>query len=190
MTREEIKAIIEGITDEQLKQILDINGADINKAKGSKADLEKQNETLQTELTEAKETIAKLETAGADVEKLQKEINDYKALEEKRKQEAEQATLEQRLTERFNASAGEAKFINDFTRAGLLNEFKAALQDKANEGKSDSDIYSAITKDRDGIFVNPNAPKDIPGVGIVKTPGNSDEMTDDEFYSVYYNKSK
>lgn len=33
MTREEIKKIVEGITDEQLKQILDINSADIGKAR-------------------------------------------------------------------------------------------------------------------------------------------------------------
>ena len=33
MTREDLKRIIEGITDEQLKSILDINTTDIGKAK-------------------------------------------------------------------------------------------------------------------------------------------------------------
>ena len=46
MKREEIKAIVEGITDEQLKQILDINSADIGKAKGDFAALEQKIETL------------------------------------------------------------------------------------------------------------------------------------------------
>ena len=32
MTREELKKIVEGVTDEQLDKILGINGADINKA--------------------------------------------------------------------------------------------------------------------------------------------------------------
>ena len=33
MTRDDLRGIIEGITDEQLKQILDIHSADIGKAK-------------------------------------------------------------------------------------------------------------------------------------------------------------
>ena len=47
MKREELKNIIPDITDEQMGKILDINSADIGKAKGDydkvKADLDKAN---------------------------------------------------------------------------------------------------------------------------------------------------
>ncbi len=35
MTREDLRGIIEGITDEQLKKVLDINSSDIRKVKGN-----------------------------------------------------------------------------------------------------------------------------------------------------------
>ena len=53
MKREDVKKIIEGITDEQLKAILDLNGADINKTKG-------EYDTLKGEFDTAKETISTL----------------------------------------------------------------------------------------------------------------------------------
>ena len=50
MKREDIKKIFPDATEEQLKGLLDINTADIGKAKGEleavKADLEKANGTL------------------------------------------------------------------------------------------------------------------------------------------------
>ena len=55
MKREDLKKIIDGITDEQLKAILDLNGADINKTKG-------EFDTLKGEFDAAKETISTMTT--------------------------------------------------------------------------------------------------------------------------------
>ena len=49
MTREEIKKIVEGITDEQLKAILDINSADIGKAKKDYDTIKSENDTLKAD---------------------------------------------------------------------------------------------------------------------------------------------
>ncbi len=46
MTREELKKIVEGVTDEQLDKILGINGADINKAKNGVDALKTELESL------------------------------------------------------------------------------------------------------------------------------------------------
>ena len=53
MTRDDLRGIIEGITDDQLKRILDINSADIGKVK---ADLDKTKGDLET----AKKTVLKV----------------------------------------------------------------------------------------------------------------------------------
>ena len=55
MTRDDLRGIIEGITDDQLKAILDINSSDIGKAKGNL-------EAVQTELENAKTKIGEYET--------------------------------------------------------------------------------------------------------------------------------
>ena len=46
MTRDELKKIIEGITDEQIKLILDINSTNTGKAKGDYDTIKSENETL------------------------------------------------------------------------------------------------------------------------------------------------
>ena len=66
---------------------------------------------------------------------------------------------------RFDKLHGERKYANDFTKNGIFAEFKEAVGKAENEGKSDADIFSALTKDRDGIFTNPNPGVNIPGAG-------------------------
>ena len=55
MTQNDVKNIFEGATAEQIKAVLDINSADIGKAKQS-------TEALQTELDEAKNKITEQES--------------------------------------------------------------------------------------------------------------------------------
>ena len=53
MKREEIKAIFPDATDEQLKAVMDLNGADAEKSK-------KKIESLETELKESRDSYGKL----------------------------------------------------------------------------------------------------------------------------------
>lgn len=75
MKRDEVRAIIPGITDEQLKSLMDINGADVNAekdaAKSYKAKLDEANEKLKTalEANEAKDAESKtIEQRMKDIE--------------------------------------------------------------------------------------------------------------------------
>ncbi len=77
MKREDISKIFEGATDEQITAILNINGADIEKAKGGLAD-------KTAELEAANKTIADLQAAvkkfdGVDVDGLNQQIADLNA---------------------------------------------------------------------------------------------------------------
>lgn len=75
MKRDEVRAIIPGITDEQLKSLMDINGADVNAekdaAKSYKAKLDEANEKLKAamEANEAKDAESKtIEQRMKDIE--------------------------------------------------------------------------------------------------------------------------
>ena len=157
MTREQLKNIIEGITDEQLKSILDINTADIGKAKEPIAGLQEQ-------LTAANNTISELEKNKGDVEKLQAEIDTYKQEKADREKAEAEAAENAALMTRFEKLHGERTYTNDFTKNGVFAEFKEAVGKAENKGKSDADIFGELTKDRDGIFTNPNPGVNIPGV--------------------------
>ena len=85
MTREQIKKIFLDITEDQLKAILDINSADIGKAKGDseklKEELEKAKESVQgyeKQVAELKESLDKGEDFKKKFEDLEKQIADEK----------------------------------------------------------------------------------------------------------------
>lgn len=158
MTREQVRNIISGITDEQLQQILDINSADIGKAKEPIAGLQEQ-------LNTANNTISELEKNKGDVKKLQAEIDTYKQEKADRERAEAEAAENANLMSRFEKLHGERTYTNDFTKNGVFAEFKEAVGKAENKGKSDADIFGELTKDRDGIFTNPNPGVDILGMG-------------------------
>ena len=49
------------------------------------------------------------------------------------------------------------EWTNEAIKADYLHKFSEALNDKANEGKSDADIFSALTKEDGAAFKVPGA---------------------------------
>lgn len=76
MKREDVKAKIPGITDEQLNWIMQENGADINREKTAAAQIQTQLDTATSELTTAKASLAKYD--GVDVDALNGQIASLK----------------------------------------------------------------------------------------------------------------
>ena len=155
MKREDIKKIFPDATEEQLKGLLDINTADIGKAKGEleavKVDLEKANGTLkeyETTIADMKKSAEGNEDFKKKFEELEQRIADEKAeAERKAKEEAEEAEY----SNRFKTVVGEQKWRDALTEKAVYAEFKTALQDEANKGKGDKDILAALTQDK-GYF--------------------------------------
>ena len=164
MKREDISRLFEGATDEQISALLDINSQDIGRAKrgGEKlqADLDAASEALKS----ANETIAALEANKADVEKLQRQIDAYKQAEAERAETERQAREEADLEARFSAAAGGRKFLHEMVREGVKRAFGAALKDSQNLGKSDAEIFAALTRDAD-FFARSNQPPRMPPMG-------------------------
>lgn len=83
MKREDVKNHIPNITDEALKWLMDENGADINREKGKAADLQKQLDAANTQLSDVQEKLKAFD--GVDVaqlrgesDKLRQQIADMK----------------------------------------------------------------------------------------------------------------
>lgn len=159
MKREDIKKIFPDATEEQLKGLLDINTADIGKAKGEleavKADLEKANGTLreyETTIADMKKSAEGNEDFKKKFEDLEQRIADEKAAAEKKaKEEAEEAEY----SNRFKTVVGEQKWRDALTEKAVYAEFKTALQDETNKGKGDKDILAALTQDKEYFAKDP-----------------------------------
>lgn len=183
MNRNDIAGILAGLelTDAQVKGLLDLNSADITKA------LNKQKDELTAAndaLAKAQETIKGLEANKADADALQKQIDEYRAADEKRKQEAQEAAERAELEQRFDAVSGDRKYLHEMVRAGVMDDFGKALQDKANRGRSDKEIFDDLTRDK-GYFASQNPPANMGPVSHI-TPDEEAKLSDQEYYARLY----
>lgn len=161
-----------GLEKDIIDKIMKENGSDIETEKANTSALQKKYD-------EEKETRKKLESEigelkKTDPAKLQETIDDLQEKLRKRTEADEQAQKDKALADRFSAVSGEKKFVNDFTKNGVLSEFKEALENKDNEGKSDKEIFEGLIKDREGIFSSSNPPADMSGT----EPIDSDKTTE------------
>lgn len=179
MTREQLRGILPEITDEQLSSVLDINTSDIGEAlkKGQKG-----KEDVEKSLEKANKTIGDLKSQIGDTENLKKTLADYEQRENDRKLAEEAALKESQLKSRFDAVSQDKQFVNDITRQGIFNEFRTALEDKANEGKGDADILSAVLEGKTDIYKNPNQPPMIPPNEDLEL----DDVTKEQFAKMGY----
>ncbi len=170
MKREEIKAIFSDATDEQLKAVLDLNGADIEKAKGKAAALdaelkEKKDalESLTNEFNALKDSNASAEDWKTKFEALQAEN-----LAKEKQAEADRILKEKQdnIANRFNTVLGDKQFSHDAIRNSYLQRFGDALESKDYEGKSDADIFHDLTKDDAAAFK---------GVQVVQLKGGNNK---------------
>jgi hypothetical protein len=90
----------------------------------------------------------------------------YEALVAENEAKAKQAEAErvarekaEGLDKRFDAVVGDKKFSHDAIRADYRRKFENALAEKENEGKSDADIFHALSKDDATAFTGVTAVK-------------------------------
>lgn len=157
----------ESLTLEQFNErIKDMKLADLSTgdyvAKGKyDSDLKKARDDLKT----AKETISTLEANKGDTDALQAELDKYKQADEARQKAEQEAAAHAALVERFGKVKGDREFSSKFAEAGLMDEFNKAINDPANTGKGDKELFEALTKDAAGIWKNPQQePVKVPGV--------------------------
>lgn len=175
MTREDLKGIIEGITDEQLRSVLDINTADIGKAKGDFAALEAENKTLKADKEKLESKISELSEQSGTAADYKKQLEELKADISAKEKAAKAEAADKELTEAIEAVFGDREFTSDYVRRGLLADMKEQIADPGNKGKGYGEIFEALIKDKEGLFTNPNPPAELPGMGSVQTGSPSEQ---------------
>ena len=162
MNREFLKGI-EGLSDEAIEKIIAEHGKALQKEQS-------RSETLKADLSEAKATIQTLTTEaealkanGANAEEWQKKFEtlNEQIKAEKAQAEADRAAKEktEAIKSRFEAVSIDKdgkplKWAHEAVGKSYLSKFTEALNDKANEGKSDAEIFHALTKDDKAAFEN------------------------------------
>ena len=163
MKREEIKSIFPEATDEQLKSIMDLNGADVEKAKSKVTALEAELKEKKSDFDKLNGELEALKASNASGEEWKTK---YEAIVAENEAKAKQAEADRILKEkqenvlnRFNAVVGDKKFSHDAVKADYLKKFGDALENKDFEGKSDADVLHALTKDDANAFLGVQAVK-------------------------------
>lgn len=182
MTREEVKNIVSGISDEQLDQIFKLHGEGITKAKGKASEYEEELKKLRENLDNSEKTISELKLVVDNSEQLKAKLSEYEQKENERKLAQEQELKEKTFFERFEKIASDKTFINELTKNGIYNEFKKSLGLEENNGKGDTEIFESLVKDKQNIFENPNKPQDIPRVGKIESQGETAPRSIPEFF--------
>ena len=167
MKREDLKNIIEGITEEQLKAILDINTADIGKAKADYEEIKRKNETLEKDISELEVKINNLTEQNNTADGYKKELDKLKKTIADKEAADKAAADDKALTDAITAVFGDKKFTSDYVKNGIIADMKTEIAKPENKGKGYAEIFDALTKDKEGIFANPNPPVDMPGIANI-----------------------
>lgn len=147
---------------ETIDTIMAEHGKLITEAKEKTQELEnkvKDYETKIDELSSKAETNTKVQE---ELDNLKKSIAENEA---KAKAKAEDDALTKNITSAF----GDKKFVNEYTKNAIISDIKTALKDSNNAGKSAKDLFEELTKDKEGIFSNPNPGVSTPPTGDVNT---------------------
>lgn len=179
MKREEIKAIFPDASDEQLKSVLDINGADVEKVKAKVTDLENKAKENKEAFDKLNTEFEALKTANASGEDWKAKFEALKADNDAKEKQAEAdrilAEKNENINNRFSAVLGEKKFSHEAIKADYLKKFTEALELKENQGRSDADIFHELTKDDKTAFEGVTA---IKLAGGNPTPGGNNNDID------------
>ena len=147
MTREFIESLIPETVENRaaiVDGIIKEAGKDITREQKKFADYE----TLKTDLAAAQTTIAELKAASGDAAALKARITEYEAKEAQRVEQEAKAAKQRELAQRFATVKGAVEFVDPDIEAFVLTRFSAAVDDPANKGKGDSELYAMLTKDK------------------------------------------
>lgn len=157
------------LSQEEIKSILAEHGKSV-KTETEKVEnnMRKENGDLKATIDDLKEQISKAPKSD-EIESLKSKIAEYEANETKRIEAEKQKALDDSLTTNILNAIGDKKFVNDYTKNAIINDIKSSLKDSNNAGKSAKDLFEELTKDKDGIFSNPNPGVSTPPTGDVNT---------------------
>ena len=147
---------------ETIDTIMAEHGKLITEAKEKTQDLENKVKDYESKIEE-------LSSKVEDNTKIQEELDNLKKSIAENEAKAKAKAEDDALTKNITSAFGDKKFVNEYTKNAIISNIKTALKDSNNAGKSVKDLFEELTKDKEGIFDNPNKGVSTPPTGDVNT---------------------
>lgn len=160
MMREFLKGL--DLDKETIDTIMVEHGKLITEAKEKTQDLENKVKDYENK-------IGELSSKAEDNTKVQEELDNLKKSIAENEAKAKAKAEDDALTKNITSAFGDKKFVNEYTKNAIIGDIKTALKDSNNAGKSAKDLFEELTKDKEGIFDNPNKGVSTPPTGDVNT---------------------
>lgn len=128
-----------------------------------------KTQDLENKVKDYESKIGELSSKAEDNTKVQEELDNLKKSIAENEAKAKAKAEDEALTKNITSAFGDKKFVNDYTKNAIVNDIKTALKDSNNAGKSAKDLFEELTKDKEGIFDNPNKGISTPPTGDVNT---------------------
>ena len=128
-----------------------------------------KTQELENKVKEYEAKIGELSSKAEDNTKVQEELDNLKKSIAENEAKAKAKAEDEILTKNITSVFGDKKFVNEYTKNAIISDIKSALKDSNNAGKSAKDLFEELTKDKEGIFDNPNKGVSTPPTGDVNT---------------------
>ena len=128
-----------------------------------------KTQELENKVKDYESKIGELSSKAEDNTKVQEELDNLKKSIAENEAKAKAKAEDDALTKNITSVFGDKKFVNEYTKNAIIGDIKTALKDSNNAGKSAKDLFEELTKDKEGIFDNPNKGVSTPPTGDVNT---------------------
>lgn len=128
-----------------------------------------KTQELENKVKEYESKIEELSSKAETNTKIQEELDNLKKSMAENDAKAKAKAEDDALTKNITSAFGDKKFVNEYTKNAIISDIKTALKDSNNAGKSAKDLFEELTKDKEGIFDNPNKGVSTPPTGDVNT---------------------
>lgn len=181
MKREDVAKVFANATSEQIDSILNINSADIGKAKKDYDTIKAELDTAKQQITDINTQYENLKTANASAEEYKTKYDELVADNQRRAEEQaakDLITAERAEFDKYFAD-NKKEWYNQMTADGYFEKFRTAKIADENKAKTTADILHDLTKDDATAFkgVNPDV-----NIGGAKNIGNDNGNRLSELY--------
>lgn len=126
---------------------------DYNKQKTKIDSLNENLKNANDKISELGETLKSYEGTDKTITDLKAQVADFEQKEQDRINAEKLEKEDAELTAKIRNEIGEVEFVNQYTEESIYNSIKKGL--KADTTKGAKQIFDELTKDKEGIFKNP-----------------------------------
>lgn len=148
--------------------------SDYQKQKDKLEKAAKDLDTANQSIKDLNDTIKGYEGTDETIKTLQGKVDAYEKAETARVQAEKDRKADEEMNTRIDEAIGKVEFVNEFTKNSIYQAIKDGV--KADSTKGVKSIFEELTKDKEGIFKNPQNPLNLPKGGGGGKPNSSEEQ--------------